>query len=112
MSITAQALDGVYGRPAAGVRANLERAQNGSWEAMATSETDEEGFVCEWVGLPLPRGMYRIVFESDQYFAGLGMTATYPEIAVMFRVQDENGICRIQVLLAPHTYSTYFGTAG
>ncbi|WP_327091560.1 hydroxyisourate hydrolase [Nonomuraea sp. NBC_01738] len=112
MSITAQALDGVYGRSAAGVKARLERAQDGAWTGLASSETDTNGFVCEWVDLPLDRGLYRIVFESDQYFVSLGVIAAYPEITVMFRMQDESDVCRVQVLLAPHSYSTYFGTAG
>ncbi len=110
MGITAQALDGVYGRSAAGVRARLERADDGCWNAVASAETDGEGWVSEWRGQRFERGLYRIVFDSDYYFVGLGLRAAYPEITVMFRMQDEADSYQIKVLLSPYSYSTYFGS--
>lgn len=112
MSIIAEAVDGVYGRSAAGLRASLEHPLEGCWKPLARSETDVDGRISEWADLSLDRGLYRIVFDSDQYFVGLGVVAAYPEISVTFRMQDEDDVCKVQVLLAPHSYSTYFGTAG
>ncbi|WP_067182540.1 hydroxyisourate hydrolase [Microtetraspora niveoalba] len=111
MWITAQALDSMYGRPAAGVRALLERAEDPGWRAVASAETDSDGDILEWQGANFERGLYRLVFDSDHYFAGLGISAAYPEIAVMFRVLDEAESYKIQVTLSPYSYSTYFGTA-
>ncbi|GAA4236633.1 5-hydroxyisourate hydrolase [Streptosporangium album] len=110
MSITALALDSVYGRKAAGVRARLERVVNGTWEDIAEVETDYEGCIKQWDGASLERGLYRIVFDSDQYFVALGLSAAYPEISVMFRIQDEVDSYQIQVTLSPYFYSTYFGS--
>jgi 5-hydroxyisourate hydrolase len=110
MGISAQTMDGVYGRPAAGVRARLERTDNGQWNTVAEAETDHDGRVGEWCAHRLDRGLYRIVFDSDRYFVGLGLSAAYPEIAVMFRVMDGAEACQIQVLLSPYSYSTYFGS--
>lgn len=83
---------------------------DGCWLPLASAETDADGRISEWAGLGLDRGLYRIVFDSDQYFVGLGVIAAYPGISVMFRMQDETDVCKVQVLIAPHSYSTYFGT--
>jgi len=109
MSVTAQALDVVYGRSAAGVRARLERPAGEGWQVISHAETDCDGTIDDWLDDRLEQGAYRIVFDSDSYFASLGMSAAYPEIAVVFRVQDEADICQIQVLIAPYSYSMYFG---
>lgn len=110
MSITSQALDGVYGRVAAGVRARLEQAVDLGWRRLGTAETDGRGRILDWAADDFERGLYRIVFDSDQYFVGLGLNAAYPEITAMFRIADESDSCLIQVTLSPHSYSIYFGT--
>jgi 5-hydroxyisourate hydrolase len=111
MSITAQALDSVYGRTAAGLCARLESIAGGVWHTVAAAETDSEGCILEWHAANLERGLYRIVFDSDQYFSGLGMSAAYPEITVMFRIQDKVDSYQIQVTLSPFSYSTFFGSS-
>ena len=40
MGVSARAMDGVYGRPAAGVPACLERISDDTWEPVARVETD------------------------------------------------------------------------
>ncbi|MDG4801383.1 hydroxyisourate hydrolase [Micromonospora sp. WMMD980] len=110
MSVSAQALDVVYGRSAAGVRARLERPSGDSWRTVSQAETDSDGQILDWLDDELEQGAYRIVFDSDSYFASLGISAAYPEVAVVFRVQDETDTCRIQVLLAPYSYSMFFGS--
>jgi 5-hydroxyisourate hydrolase len=112
MSIATQALDGVYGRSAAGVPARLERAVGTDWQWVFEGETDTNGNVKEWTDEYIERGLYRLVFATDHYFAGLGMTASYPEIMVMFRMHDERTPYHIQVVLTPYSYSTYFGVCG
>jgi 5-hydroxyisourate hydrolase len=109
MIVSAQALDGVYGRPAAGVRARLERPADGVWTSIADAQTDVDGNIAHFAPGVLPRGPYRIVFDSDHYFAGLGVAAAYPEIAVVFRVRAEPQDYQVQVLMTPHSYSMYFG---
>jgi 5-hydroxyisourate hydrolase len=109
MSVSAQALDGVYGRPAVGVRARLEQSVDGHWSGIAEAETDTNGNIVDFADGVLRRGPYRIVFDSDHYYSGLGVSAAYPEIAVVFRVRAEPHTCQIQVLMTPYSYSMYFG---
>lgn len=110
MIIVAHVLDGTYGKPAVGVRACLERANANDWSTVAKTETNRDGYIEDWGSTHLDRGLYRIVFDSDSYFAGLGATNAYPEVAVVFRVQNESVDYQVQVTLAPSSYSTYFGT--
>ncbi|MBF8193190.1 hydroxyisourate hydrolase [Nonomuraea sp. K274] len=110
MNISAQVLDGVYGRPASGLRVRLEHAVDGQWQDIGKAETDGEGNIGKWAESTLPRGLYRIVFDSDYYFSSLGIEAIYPEIVVVFRIREESDIYKILIMLSPSTYSTYFGT--
>jgi 5-hydroxyisourate hydrolase len=110
MRIIVQVLDGTYGKSAVGVHACLARANGTGWATVAEAETNREGCIEEWDSWYLERGLYRIVFDSDSYFAGLGAISAYPEVAVVFRILDEALAFQVQVTLAPYSYSTYFGT--
>src|ERR1700730_15671101 len=110
MRIVAQVLDGTYGKPAVGVGARLARANGDIWTTVAVAETNREGYIEDWDSWRLERGLYRIVFDSDGYFAGLGAATAYPEVAVVFRMQNGFVTFHVQVTLAPYSYSTYFGT--
>jgi 5-hydroxyisourate hydrolase len=106
MRIVAQVLDGTYGKPAVGVRAFLASVKGAGWLPIAETETSGDGRI-SW---ELEHGLYRIVLDSDSYFAGLGATSAYTEIAVVFRMRDEAAAFQVQVTLAPCSYSTFFGT--
>jgi 5-hydroxyisourate hydrolase len=108
--IVTQVVDGSFGKSAAGVRARLSRASGGAWSTVADAKTDSDGCVQEWHSRHLERGLYRIVFDSDGYFAELGTASAYPEIVVLFRMEDESRLFQVQVTLSPFSYSTYFGT--
>jgi 5-hydroxyisourate hydrolase len=110
MRIIAQVLDGTYGKAAVGVRASLARANSTGWTTVAEAETNRDGCIEEWDSWYLERGLYRIVFDSDSYFAGLGATSAYPEVAVSFRILDEALALQVQLTMAPYSYQTYFGT--
>jgi 5-hydroxyisourate hydrolase len=109
MKISAQVLDSTYGQPAAGVRARLEHADIDGWTKVADAETNTDGSIETWDQWDLERGLYRIVFDSDNYFAGLGGTTAYPEVVVIFRMPTELYTCQVQVTLAPYSHSTYLG---
>lgn len=112
MIISAQVFDGIYGRPAVGLRARLARADGTGWVTVADAETNDDGHVGDWETRNLGRGLYRILFNSETYFAVLGSVAAYPEVAVTFRVESESAASQVQVhlTLSPCSYSTYYGT--
>lgn len=107
MKIAAQVVDSTCGRCACGVGARLESASGDGWRVVADAETDPVGCVKEWDSPVLRRGLYRIVFDSGGYFAELGTTTAYPEVVIVFRMLNDADICRVSVLLAPYSYSTF-----
>jgi 5-hydroxyisourate hydrolase len=110
MRIVAQVLDGAFGKSAAGVRAQLARSDGPGWIVIADAETGQDGCLEAWDGPPLGHGVYRVVFDSGRYFAGLGASSAYPEVVLVFRAQDESATFQIKVTLAPYSYAAYFGT--
>jgi 5-hydroxyisourate hydrolase len=109
MRIATLVLDSTYGRSAVGVQARLERANGRDWRLVADARTDAKGCIDDWDGWTAEPGLYRIVFDSDGYFTGLGMSGAYPEVVLMFRIREESAICQLQLALSPHSFSTYFG---
>jgi 5-hydroxyisourate hydrolase len=110
MRILTQILDGTYGKPAGGVSARLSRsASNNGWEVVGEAYTNDDGRIEEWNSWHLGRGLYRIAFDSDGHFAKLGIAAAYPEVIVIFRMQDEAHDFQVQVTFTPYSYFTYFG---
>jgi 5-hydroxyisourate hydrolase len=107
--ISVQVLDGTYGQSAAGVRARLESSDGHGWSAVADAETNSAGRIEDAARWRLERGIYRIVLDSDSYFARLGAGSAYPEVLVVFRVRDESDSCQVKVTLSPHSYSAYLG---
>lgn len=110
MKVVTQVQDSNYGKPAVGVRARLARAVDNDWVMVADAETNNSGSITEWNAQYLKRGLYQIAFDVDAYFAGLGVTAAYPEIIVVFRARDNLNEFRVQVMLAPYSYTAYCGT--
>lgn len=113
MRIHVQVLDGMYGKPAAGVSACLSRDVGGNgWVTAGEAETDDNGRIEDWDGWQLEHGLYRIAFDSNSHFAKQGAATAYPEIIVIFRIQHESQDFQVQITLTPYSYATYFGTAG
>jgi 5-hydroxyisourate hydrolase len=107
LSISAEAFDGVYGRPAAGIRVRLEIAGANGWEVIAHADSDSAGRVTEWGPCIMARGLYRMILSSGRYFTTLGAASAYPEVAITFKISAELDSYRVHVTLTPYSYSTY-----
>jgi len=115
-AVTTHVLDTGSGRPASGVRVRLEGRDDdpagspiGGWRQLSTAATDDDGRVRELGPDRLAPGTYRLVFETGSWYAGRGVTAFHPEVAVAFTVTDEEHL-HVPLLLAPFAYSTYRGS--
>jgi len=110
MGIALQILDGTHGQAAADVAARLERACAGGWAPAGAAETGSVGRIANLSEDRVDRGVYRLVIDSGAYFASLGMSGAYPEVVIVFRVQDDSGACQINISLSPYSFSAHFVT--
>lgn len=110
-TITTHILDISLGRPAQGVNVVLE-FQAEEWERLGTGVTDTDGRLKTLLPaeFPLQPGKYRLTFETGAYFAKYNIASFYPEISVMFFIQDAAQHYHVPLLLSPFGYSTYRGS--
>ena len=110
--ITTHVLDLRLGRPASGMRVTLEFPTESTWQLLADRVTDVDGRVADLLpaGSTPETGPYRLRFETGDYFLGQGLAAFYPEVVVMFEVDDPSRHYHIPLLLSPFGYSTYRGS--
>ena len=108
-TLSTHVLDTARGRPAEGIRVTLERA---SGEVVIGSGiTNADGRVPELVppSSTLAAGTYQLRFAVAEYFAATRRETFFPEIIVLFRM-DDDGHYHVPLLLSPFGYSTYRGS--
>ena len=110
--ITTHVLDVSRGRPAVGVRVILDRRQaEGSWSELARGQTNADGRLASLVQAgSLMAGAYRLRFATGDYFAAMQVRGFYPEVEVVFVVDDAAGHYHVPLLLSPFGYTTYRGS--
>ncbi len=111
--ITTHVLDISRGRPAAGVGVTLElQTTGGDWGIIGRGETDADGRLADLTGAGDAgvEGVYRLTFETENYFAAQGVETFYPLAVVVFRVRDAAAHYHVPVLVSPFGYSTYRGS--
>lgn len=107
-------LDTARGRPAAGIPVVLE-LQHGDagdgWRLVGRGETDIDGRLRTLLpqGDAAP-GVYRLTFDTRQYFDTLNVRAFYPRVIVVFEVAGGEAHYHVPLLLSPFGYSTYRGS--
>ena len=110
MSISTHVLDTMRGSPAAGLEVKLDRREaDGDWSEVATAVTDADGRVRNLGADGLDAGEYRLSFATSRYFERSGLSAFYPEISVVFNLDDPSTNLHLPVLLSAFGYSTYKG---
>ena len=110
-TITTHVLDVSLGKPAAGIPVALEvKKRDSSWAAVGSGTTDKDGRVANLLADgTLSMGTYRLTFETASYLSK-GRNAFFPQVSVVFNVEDANQHYHIPLLLSPYGYSTYRGS--
>jgi 5-hydroxyisourate hydrolase len=111
--ISTHVLDLAQGAPAKDVPVRLERRDaSGIWRLLAAARTDQDGRCAQL--LPekeaLTPGLYRLSFETANYFAARELEGLYPLVEITFQVRDADQHFHIPLLLSPHGYTTYRGS--
>ena len=127
-NISTHVLDTVPGKPAAGIAVRLQKFEGGGWIEVsasgdaaerahyapgdwievAASITDADGR-CRDLARDAASGAYRLTFDTGAYFARLGRSSIYPEIAVTFNC-DGAAHYHLPILLSDNSYTTYRGS--
>jgi 5-hydroxyisourate hydrolase len=111
--ISTHVLDTARGKPAPGMPVRLERREeSGGWQMLASASTDEDGRCPQLLpdGDVLRPGLYRLRFETANYFAAEKVDGLYPWVEITFQVHDGEAHIHIPLLLSPNGYTTYRGS--
>jgi len=110
--ITTHVLDTSRGRPAAGVPATLEVEAAGGWQLVGKGITNEDGRISNLVpdDSPIAGGVYRLIFDTATYFAHGDIQGFYPQVTVVFKIENSTQHYHVPLLLSPFGYSTYRGS--
>jgi 5-hydroxyisourate hydrolase len=112
LTISTHVLDTSIGRPAAGIRVQLERRDGDHWQVVAAAEADGDGRVPDLLpeGASIAPGEFRLTFDTRLYFAASSIPTLYPVISIVFEVSAGQTHYHVPVLLSPFGYTTYRGT--
>ncbi|PCJ83464.1 MAG: hydroxyisourate hydrolase [Flavobacteriales bacterium] len=110
--ITTHVLDTSKGKPAEGISILLEKPTGeGNWEKIAEGITNSDGRISDLLGEneTLEPGVYRLIFQTGDYFATNDLNSFYPEVPIIFETCDTEHY-HVPLLLNPYGYSTYRGS--
>jgi 5-hydroxyisourate hydrolase len=111
--ISTHVLDTAKGKPASGVPVRLERQDSsGKWISLGSAQTDRDGRCAQLVpeSATLTEGVYRLTFDTANYFAACGVEGLYPSVEILFRIKSGESHFHIPLLLSPNGYTTYRGS--
>jgi 5-hydroxyisourate hydrolase len=104
--ITTHVLDTAEGRPAEGIAVTLAIRTGESWRTIARGVTDADGRVRTLTdGIELQEATYRLTFDTAAYG-----NAFFPEVSIVFCVENPAQHYHVPLLLSPFGYSTYRGS--
>jgi 5-hydroxyisourate hydrolase len=109
--ITTHVLDTTIGRPASGITVVLYLGGNDQWTEIARGKTNQDGRVAELLekNKTLDKGIYKLRFETKDYFDRLAAATFYPYVEIIFDIQSAAHY-HVPLLLNPFGYSTYRGS--
>ncbi len=114
--LTTHVLDTARGRPAAGMALELAHLdEDGERRILKRVRTNADGRTDEPLlsGEESVRGVYEIVFEVGDYFAGHEGVSDPPflgNVPLRFGIADTSAHYHVPLLASPWSYSTYRGS--
>ncbi|XP_077569687.1 5-hydroxyisourate hydrolase [Stigmatopora nigra] len=111
--LTTHVLNTAKGIPGANIAISLHRLVRASetWLLINTGHTNADGrFPALITPQEFLRGVYKLRFETAQYWEKTGETSFYPYAEIVFTVSDPEQKYHIALLISPFSYSTYRGS--
>ncbi|XP_060764902.1 5-hydroxyisourate hydrolase b [Neoarius graeffei] len=106
-------LNTIDGIPAARMALSLHRLDPRMtlWNLISTGTTDENGYCSRLITRQkFTVGMYKLRFETGQYWESLGQTSFYPYVEIVFTITDLDQRFHVPLHLSRYTYSVYRST--
>lgn len=99
------------GLPSPGVEVILEQQDGKNWTKLNTGVTNEQGRIPALYpeGKKLEQGVYRVTFETGDWFKKHDTATFFPEVPVIFSADASVEHYHIPLLLSPYGFSTYRG---
>lgn len=110
--ITTHVLDTAAGRPATGLPITISILRNDVWVPLGQGLTNQDGRITDLLPAdrPLDSGIYRMHFDTGEYFRNSGVAGFYPFVEVTFDIGSTDQHYHVPLLLSPFGYSTYRGS--
>lgn len=109
--ITTHVLDVAAGKPGRDIGVRIMNKVAKEWQTIAQGITNTDGRVSDLLpaGKILSPGIYKIVFETGNYYSDQKIKTFYPSVEILFTVFDDAHY-HVPLLISPFGYSTYRGT--
>ncbi|KAG9280910.1 5-hydroxyisourate hydrolase-like isoform X1 [Astyanax mexicanus] len=110
--LTTHVLNTADGVPGARMALSLHRLdpQMALWNLVSIGTTDEDGQCSDLISRDeFTAGMYKLRFETRQYWESLCQSSFYPYIEIVFTITDLDQTFHLPLLLSRYSYSTYKG---
>jgi len=109
--LTTHILDTTKGKPAKDVMTTLYRNENDLWTEVVKGITNKDGRIPDLLkkDVVLGQGLYKMRFETSDYFDKQGIATFYPYVEIIFDITTQEHY-HIPSLLSPFGYSTYRGS--
>lgn len=109
--LTTHVLDTSKGKPGKDISICLQMPVNGNWQTIALGITNADGRIGDLLPSQknLSPGNYKLVFDTEKYFAAQKQKGFYPEVEIQFSITDGSHY-HVPLLINPFGYSTYRGS--
>lgn len=109
--LTTHVLDTSIGKPGKDISIRLQIPVNGVWQTIAQGITNADGRIGDLLPSQkiLAPGNYKLVFDTNSYFAAQKTKGFYPEVEIQFIISDDTHY-HVPLLINPFGYSTYRGS--
>ena len=110
--ITTHVLDTSRGLPASGITIKLFESDGDKWNLLADGVTNSDGRIAGLLAenKKLSAGVYRMNFNTGDYFKSNNEKGFYPYVDIVFELGDDGSHYHIPLLLSAFGYSTYRGS--
>jgi 5-hydroxyisourate hydrolase len=111
MKVSTHVLNTAAGKTAPNVKVTLVRITGESEEILSVRDTNSDGRCqFDFEEKALPAGIYRVSFETDEYFNKFSIVPFFTNAEFTFRVPGEERNYHIALSMTPFAYSTYLGS--